>query len=176
VYERPLVEPGAYQRLVDAITEVAPPIGKRYLTAFSAGYGAVRAILRNHPGTIDGVLLLDGLHTGYTASGDVEADKMEPFRAYARSAADGEKRFVITHSEIIPGYYASTSETADDILRAIGIPRKSRAPKRFGMLPTYEASCGNLMILGFRGDTAPDHLDHFHAMSEFLTVLLTPDP
>ena len=171
VYERPLLESGAYRRLIDAIAEQAPPIHRRYLTAFSAGYGAVRAILRNHAETVDGVLLLDGLHTGYTDSGDVEADKMEPFRAYARSAADGKNRFVITHSEIIPGHYASTSETADDIRRAIGIPRESRATKRFGMLPTYEASCGNLLILGFRGDTAPDHMDHFHAMSEFLAML-----
>lgn len=176
VYERPLIEPGAYQRLVGAIEEQTPPVRKRYLTAFSAGYGAVRAILRNHAEAVDGVLLLDGLHTGYTEGGDVEAGKMEPFRAFARRAADGGKRFLITHSEIIPGYYASTSETADDIARAMGLQRRSGLTRRFGMISTYEASCGNLLILGFRGDAAPDHIDHFHSMAGFLAVFLLLEP
>jgi hypothetical protein len=31
---------------------------------------------------------------------------------------------------------------------------------------------GNLAVLGFAGNTAPDHVDHFHGMPEFLRRLL----
>jgi hypothetical protein len=31
-----------------------------------------------------------------------------------------------------------------------------------------EVQAGRLRILGFAGNTAPDHVDHFHGMPEFL--------
>jgi hypothetical protein len=31
---------------------------------------------------------------------------------------------------------------------------------------------GNLAILGFAGNSAPDHIDHFHGMGEFLAALM----
>ena len=43
--------------------------------------------------------------------------------AFARAAARGEKRMLIAHSEIFPGTYASTTETADWTITALGLRR-----------------------------------------------------
>ena len=40
------------------------------------------------------------------------------------------------------------------------------------MLQRYEARCGGLVVLGFQGDEAADHIDHFHAMGAVLALLL----
>jgi len=99
-----------------------------YLTSFSAGYGAVRAVLRNGSDRIDGILLLDSLHTGYlpdrkplASGGAIEKEKLEGFVHFAERARNGEKRMIITHSEVFPGTYASTTETADSLLESLGL-------------------------------------------------------
>ena len=95
------------------------------LSAFSAGYGAVRAVLGNSEmdTTIAGVLLLDGLHVSYMpertplASGGVlDTARLAPFLDFAERALRGERRMLVTHSEIFPGSFASTTETADYLL------------------------------------------------------------
>jgi len=35
-----------------------------------------------------------------------------------------------------------------------------------------EVRSGSLLIMGFAGNSAPDHIDQFHAMPEFLELLL----
>jgi hypothetical protein len=35
-----------------------------------------------------------------------------------------------------------------------------------------ETYAGNLTILGFAGNTAPDHIDHFHGLPLFLKMIL----
>ena len=80
----------------------------------------------------DGVLVLDGLHTGYTPSGRplavggvLEKDGMSPFIDYAKRAAVGERAILITHSEVFPGTFASTTETADALLGELQIERRA---------------------------------------------------
>src|SRR5205085_12531244 len=98
-------------------------INHLYLSGFSAGYGAVRAILRNRADSIDGILLLDGLHTSYVADRKVDPIAMQPFLDFARAAVAGRKRFVFSHSEIFPGTFASTTETADYLIHELGLKR-----------------------------------------------------
>jgi peptidoglycan/xylan/chitin deacetylase (PgdA/CDA1 family) len=189
VYDRPFTEPGALDRLVAAALDaVARATGKRPtmvrldLSAFSAGYGAVRALARQ-PGfskQVGGVLLLDGLHAGYVPEGRVLADggalqpaDIEPFVALARQAAAGEIAFVVTHSEIFPGTFASTTETTDALLNALGLKRTAVLEwGPLGMQQLSEASQGRFTVLGFAGNTAPDHVDHLHALPRFAEVLL----
>jgi hypothetical protein len=85
----------------------------------------------------------------------------------------GEKRFVVTHSEIFPGTFASTTETADWLLRALSLRRTPvlRWGPR-GMQQLSEVRVGGFEVLGFAGNSAPDHVDHLHAMPEFLTRTL----
>lgn len=183
LYEQRLADPATFPALLAAIEqEAAIRPRRRFLTGFSAGYGAIRAILRTHYDAVDGVLLLDGLHTSYVPErkplaegGVLDESKLEPFLRIARDAAEGRKRLVITHSEIFPGTFASTTETASWLLQKLEL--KAQPVLQWGpggMQQISEAKKGSLHILGFAGNTAPDHLDHLHGYEPFLRLLLTP--
>jgi hypothetical protein len=149
-----------------------------YLSSFSAGYGAVRAILSQTDALplLNGVLLLDGLHTDYVPErkvlaegGKLNEEKLLPFLNFARLAIAGRKDFVITHSEIFPGTYASTTETADYLIQQTSLHRTPVLKWGvLGMQQLSEAKKGRFMVLGFAGNSAPDHIDHFHALYKFL--------
>ena len=90
VYERPLRAPGAAEALMAALYRDLGRPSSLWLSGFSAGYGAVAALL---DGGVEpaGVLLLDGLHTGYApegrpSAGDraLEEGYLETFLPYAR--------------------------------------------------------------------------------------------
>jgi hypothetical protein len=161
------------------LKELQPRIRIRhlYLSGFSAGYVAVRAILRNYVVNVDGILLLDGLHTGYVGERQVDPIAMAPFLEFARKAVAGKKRFVFTHSEIFPGTFASTTETSDYLIQQLGLKRTPviRWGPR-GMQQISEVHSGGLSILGFAGNSAPDHIDQFHSMPEFLELLFEGGP
>ncbi|HEU4747449.1 MAG TPA: hypothetical protein VFS56_03040 [Gemmatimonadaceae bacterium] len=188
-YHRAFAAPGAFDSLLrDAEREVSAAIARPAriarvtLTGFSAGHGAIRAILREprHFAKVDAVLLLDGMHTSYVPDGIVldkggalDTTNLTAFADFARAAIRGEKRFLVTHSEIFPGTFASTTETAEWLLRALGVRRAPilRWGPR-GMQQLSEVRSGGFEMLGFAGNSAPDHVDHLHAMPEFLARVL----
>jgi pimeloyl-ACP methyl ester carboxylesterase len=177
IYDQAFSDPAAFDSLVAQIRSHIK-IDRVFLSGFSAGYGAVRAILRNRADAISGILLLDGLHTGYIPprkpifeGGKLDVAPLQPFLDFAKSG----KRFVFSHSEIFPGTFASTTETADWLIRELGLKRTpvlKWGPR--GMQQLSEVRSANLLIMGFAGNSAPDHVDQFHAMPEFLELLLAP--
>ncbi|HYW08370.1 MAG TPA: hypothetical protein VE913_15535, partial [Longimicrobium sp.] len=188
-YGRPFTDPAAFDSLLAGVAREASAAAGRpvrirsvTLSGFSAGYGAVRAILREprHFATVGAVLLLDGLHASYVpegsglaAGGVLDTTNLDAFAAYARAAVRGEKRFVVTHSEIFPGTFASTTESADWLLGSLGIrrvPVLRWGPR--GMQQLSEARARGFEVLGFAGNSAPDHIDHLHAIPEFLARAL----
>ncbi len=181
-YSIPFEDPAAFVRLRERIASEVPRVERVYLTGFSAGYGAIREILRQRPDEIDGVLLLDGLHAGYVPDGKpladggvIDAKAMEPFLRYAERAVRGEKRFVVTHSEIFPGTFVSTTETADYLMESLQLRRTPLLEwGPLGMQQLSKVEGGRLTILGFAGNTAPDHIDHLHAYRHFLELLIGP--
>ena len=188
-YHRAYSDPAAFDSLLAGIArETSLAIGKTaridrvMLVGFSAGHGAVRAILLEprHFVRVNSVLLLDGMHTSYVpdgtvlaAGGALDTTNLVAFEAFARAAMRGEKRFVVSHSEIFPGTFASTTETADWLLHALGLRRTPvlRWGPR-GMQQLSEARAGGFELLGFAGNSAPDHIDQLHAMPEFLAKVL----
>ncbi len=200
-YHRAYADPAAFDSLLAGIARevavaarVAPNVGPvspgvpsarpRHvaLTAFSAGHGAVRAILLapRHVAAVDAILLLDGLHTSYVPEGSVlatggalDTTNLVALTDFARAAVRGEKRMVVTHSEIFPGTFASTTETADWMLASLGLRRTPvlRWGPR-GMQQLSEAGAGRFELLGFAGNSAPDHVDHLHGLPEFLARTL----
>lgn len=187
-YHRAFAEPAAFDSLLAGIareiatTTGAPArLGHLALVGFSAGHGAIRAILLEprHFARVNAVLLLDGMHTSYVPEGRVLADSgaldttnLGAFAEFARAAVRGEKRFIVTHSEIFPGTFASTTETADWLLAALGLRRTpvlQWGPR--GMQQLSAVRAGGFEVLGFAGNTAPDHIDHLHAMPELLARL-----
>jgi hypothetical protein len=189
VYHRAFAEPAAFDSLLAGISrEVSSAagkpmrIGRLTLIGFSAGHGAVRAILAEprHFARVDAVLLLDGMHTSYVPEGSVlatggalDTTNLVAFASFARAAMRGEKRFLVTHSEIFPGTFASTTETADWLLRSLGLRRKPvlRWGPR-GMQQLSEVRAGRFEVMGFAGNSAPDHVDQLHAMPELLVRLI----
>ncbi len=170
-YEIPFQDATMFPRLIERIEAQSPPIRATYLSGFSAGYGAIRQIVTQQPDAIDGVLLIDGLHTSYIG-GRVDETRLAPFLRYAERAVRGEKRFVITHSEIFPGTFASTTETSDWLLQQLGI-RRTPVVKwgPHGMQQLSEARQGSFVVLGFAGNSAPDHIDQLHGLGTFLRML-----
>jgi len=190
-YHRAFADPTAFDSLLAGVArEVAAAIGRAVrvgrvtLVGFSAGHGAVRAVIREprHFARVSTVLLLDGMHTSYVSEGTVlaaggalDTTNLVAFADFAKAAIRGEKRFVVTHSEIFPGTFASTTETADWLLRALGLRRTPvlRWGPR-GMQQLSEVRAGRFELLGFAGNSAPDHIDHLHAMPELLARALEP--
>ncbi len=185
-YEHPFREEGVFNRLLDSLARAAhdeldEPVrfDRVDLSAFSAGYGAVRAILADGANRIRGILLLDGLHTGYiperkvlAEGGRLDTTLLAPFLRFARLAVAGEKALVLTHSEIFPGTFASTTETSDYLVERLGLERTAVLEwGPGGMQQVSEVHAGRFQIRGFAGNTAPDHLDHLHGMAEFLPLL-----
>lgn len=191
IYDRTFGDTTALPTLLDSVrahvarrTGRTRPLASVTLTAFSAGHGAVRAILRapTLAAQIGSILLLDGLHTSYVPEGRPLADggtldstNLVALRDYARRAMRGEARLLVTHSTIFPGTYASTTETADWILASLGLRRTAVlawGPR--GMQQLSEVQAGGFALLGFAGNSAPDHVDHLHAMPELLARLQRP--
>ncbi|MCB0719221.1 MAG: hypothetical protein KDD65_12295 [Bacteroidetes bacterium] len=184
-YERPLQKPGTLADIVSAVRTAAfgsaqssAPVRRIVVTAFSAGYGAVRAILRDTESAelVDSVILMDGLHASYVPDGtrlaeggSVDSVQMAPFIRFAARAAAGEKQLLITHSEVFPGTYCSTTETTDYLIRSVGLERRAVLRWGPGGMQQLSSTCeGGLEILGFAGNSAPDHVDHFHGFAAWL--------
>jgi len=137
----------------------------------------VREILKTpeNYARVDRALLIDGLHTGYIGGkpgpqeSELETDKLEIFLQFARDAVAGRKQMIITHSEIFPGTFASTTETSDWLLRQLGIKR--RAVAQWGPMDTQQLSevrVGKFMLVGYAGNSAPDHVDQLHSLPDYL--------
>ena len=189
VYDRSFREPGAMdsvmaqvQRGLDSLAGRTVRIERVVLSGFSAGHGAIRVILRDSTwaARVHAVLLLDGMHTSYVPEGRPLADggtldslNLLSLTAFARRAVNGQSRMLVTHSEIFPGTYASTTETAQWMLQALGLRAKpvlAWGPR--GMQQLSDTRAGRLRVMGFAGTSAPDHIDHLHAMPELLRLLL----
>lgn len=192
-YDRAFSDPAVFDSLLAQVTREASSaagrairIGRITLVGFSAGHGAIRAILREprHFARVNAVLLLDGMHTSYlpegtviAAGGTVDTTNLVGFRDFALAAMRGDKRFLVTHTEIFPGTFASTTETADWLLHSLGLRRTAVA--RFGprgIQQLSEVRAGQFELMGFAGNTGPDHIDQLHSMPEFLARLLAGKP
>ena len=197
-------QPETFQNL---LSEAAENLGSKRgwgsisLSCFSAGYGAVREILRRpeYFALVNNVLLLDGMHASYSPEGKlladggtIQASDIEVFVNFARAAVAGgrvsggssprvskgvfskgvfnkgdagRKTFVVTHSEIFPGAYASTTECADYLLAQLALKRQPRLREGpMGMQQLSAADAGGFHLRGYAGNSAPDHIDFLHAM------------
>jgi hypothetical protein len=172
VYREPFVDPTKFSKLIEE-AEIAS--GGTYntivLSSFSAGYGAIREILRdktNWP-RITSVILADSMYSDYGK----EPEDLGPFLAYIQ----GGKRLVMTHSELYPGTYESTFESADWLLAKMGAKRKAVLKwGPVGMQQLSEAAKGGFIVLGFAGNTADDHVDHLYGFEQWYALALPPPP
>jgi hypothetical protein len=184
-YSKLFVDAASFAALIaDAEAAGGVKFSEIDLGGWSAGCGALRQILRDPASyaRVDRVLCIDGVHAGYAAGyaggtpgvePAIEPKDLDSWLQFGRDAIAGKKRLVITHSEIFPGTYASTSETADYLLRQWGVaphPVVKWGPMRTQMLS--EVKTGGLRVVGFAGNSAPDHVDQMQSLAEYLGWLL----
>lgn len=156
---------------------------KIILSGFSAGYGAIKHLLfyKNSYDEINSIILLDGLHASYIPEnktlyegGKIDSSALGNFLRFAKDASESKnnKKFLFTHSQIFPGTYVSTTESADYFTRKLNLkiePALKWGP--LGMQLLGEVRKNNFVILAFAGNSAPDHIDHLHSLFYFLNFI-----
>ena len=154
------------------------------LSGFSAGYGAIRRIISSewNFARVDAILLLDGFHTSYiperkvlAEGGRVDSTGLLSYIRFAQGAAakQSRKKFLITHSEIFPGTFVSTTEATDYLLHTLSLKRTPVL--KWGPLGMQQLSVSrrnHVAVSGFAGNTAKDHVDHLQALYWFLRELM----
>jgi hypothetical protein len=164
--------------------------GRLAITSFSAGFGAVREILKTNDyfDRIAGIYMVDSLYCGYIGDGTdavqegvVHPGLMKDFLRFARAAADGDKVMIITHCMVPTPGYASTCETADYLLDKLDLVPKPvdisvrLSPKVEGVaepLRLYrKAVRKGFSLYGSHGVAANDHVDHLRHMAYWLPGL-----
>jgi hypothetical protein len=179
VYAEPFADASLFSRLITKTLDAlkaperaeAPRLGRLTVSSFSAGFGGVREILKvpEHFERIDTLVMADSIYAGY--EGDPSRRRADPllmdgFRRFALEAAAGRKTFLLTHSAQVPGGYASTTETADFLIRAVGgEPETTDLDWGDGWTQTRRFAQGRFLALGFAGGEGVDHMRHLRGIA-----------
>jgi hypothetical protein len=168
-YGRPFSDPELFRNLLRDIEKSVAEYTKKPsahirrlgLTGWSAGYGAIRAILKQKAGKrVDAVVLLDGLHSNYDENNPLglRASQLRPFVQFAKRAVSGGKFMFVSHSSIVPPGYASTTETAHYLATKLGLKVLRSSAKDSPLLSRYEqAKSGGFLMRGYHGEGKDDH-------------------
>jgi hypothetical protein len=196
-YEKPFSDPPLFHSLLNEAWTAAgyagPPQWRRVcVSSFSAGYGAIRALLRQpeHAPRIDAIYLADSLYAGWldadgpaSGSGPAAApgarrlnpQNIEPFRRYAAEAAAGRRTMIVTHGYYDPVKYAGTHVTADDLIAHVGAARRPVSePGPARLRVTSRVQVGGLRIYGCEGNTGEDHGEHLRGLRFGFALLPLP--
>ena len=185
-YAKTFSDPALFGKLLKEAEEKAGvPLRPITLAGWSAGCGAIRQIMSTpeYYDLVANTIMIDGIHTSYVNGkpGPLESEldpaNLNIYVKMARDAIAGKRRMIITHTEIFPGTFASTTETADYILGQLGLKRTPIV--KWGPMGTQELSevrSGDFLLVGFAGNSAPDHVDQLHSLPEFLRWLESMKP
>lgn len=151
------------------------------LSSFSAGYGAIRALLQDSKcfDLIDQLVLADTVYASFgnarNASGarpypSIEQNK--PFIEFAKLAARGRKGMVLTHCELEPETYSSTEEVGCLIRDAIGAPlRPTSEIWPSGLELKGKVQKGRFVSIATHGNKGADHLMHLRCIGSWYRML-----
>ncbi len=143
-----------------------------YVSSFSAGYGAVREILKtpSYFEQVAGIVAADSIYAGLNTQElkrVVDDENMRDFVRFASLAAMNKKAFVLSHSAQ-PTSYASTTETADYLLNSLNMTRMPHTSLSTDALrQTSRAERGQFLILGFDGVSGQEHMQHLKHIDTF---------
>lgn len=141
------------------------------VSSFSAGYGAVREILKSaaYRDRIDALVAADSLYATTAGDGTPLDSQMVDYKTYASLAAAGEKTFLFSHSRVPTFTYESTEETGDELLESLGVSAGVIDEQGLGDLHFYRyAEQGNFRLWGATGADGDAHLAHLRYLGEFL--------
>lgn len=180
-YAEPFRDPGHFGRLLERVGETAGGRVERVsISSFSAGYGAVREILKSaeYTALIDRLVLCDSLYAGFAPdSTAANPEHLAPFIPFCQAAARGEKSFCLTYSRVPTETYANTAACAAGLAAAVGVAIE---PVERGALPATldpdfplleRADRGRFHLWGYAGDDAPAHLTHIRHLADVWLAL-----
>jgi hypothetical protein len=151
--------------------------GNQAVSSFSAGYAAVREILKptqSYYNQIKGILLADSLYASFTSTSDHTplASQMVDFKRFALDASNGSKTFVFSHSQVPTFTYCRTDECADSLVPHVAAAWQAHTATGLGGMQFYRRSLkGNFAIYGAIGADGPAHSLHLQTMGQFLGAL-----
>ena len=154
------------------------------VSSFSAGYGAVREVLKNSTyfNDIDGMVLADTVYASFTSVSDHTPldSQMTGFRDFAAAAKNGAKTLTLSHSQVLTYTYCNTAETADDLMAWTGVTPSAYNVTGLGNLQFYRhAQSGEFEMFGALGDDAAAHSKHLQNIGQFfddLPLAVVPEP
>lgn len=176
VYQRAFQDPDSWSTVLSHVmSELKTPadtkIGRIDVTSFSAGYGAVRELLKQElpQKHIRRIILADSMYASFTSPEDKTPLKsqIEPYLSFARAAIKGEKSFVITYSQVPTDTYANSAACGRELVKQLGLkfsppPFSKQATERlypdYLLLETLDK--GGLHIWGYAGTDAQAHMTH----------------
>jgi hypothetical protein len=141
------------------------------VSSFSAGYGAVREILKSatYRNDIDVLLAADSLYA--TTAGDTTPldSQMADYKTFANLAKNGSKTFLYSHSQVPTFTYETTGECGDELMQSLGVTPSTYNVNGLGTLNFYRrAQTGNFKLWGALGTDGDSHLEHLRYIGEFL--------
>jgi hypothetical protein len=141
------------------------------VSSFSAGYGAVREILKTatYRDAIDALLAADSLYATTAGDGTPLDSQMANYKTFASLAKNGQKTFLYSHSQVPTYTYETTGECGDELLQSLGVSAPAYNAGGLGTLNFYRhAKSGNFELWGALGADGDSHLEHLRYAGEFL--------
>jgi hypothetical protein len=148
------------------------------LSSWSAGFGAVTEILSYQRGLVDGVILLDSLHSDYDRSAPerrVAGARLAPILAIADRAVERDAVLFVSHSSIVPPGYASTTEVADFLIDHVAGARiEAQGTSRLGARLVSRFDRLGMHVRGYAGGDKIAHCAHVDLLAEAVRDYLEP--
>ncbi len=119
------------------------------VSSFSAGYGAVREILKSstYRNEINSLLAADSLYATTASDGTPLDSQMVDYKTFAGLAKNGTKTFLFSHSQVPTYTYESTQECGDELMQYLGISATPINTNGLGTLHFYRyAQTGNFRL------------------------------
>ena len=179
-YSTPFSDQSLFQSLIDeSLTRVRGQPGfsttlkwdQVGVSSFSAGYGAVREILksRRYRNTIDALLAADSLYATTASDGTPLDSQMVDYKRFATLAKEGEKTFLFTHSQVLTYTYENTMETGNELMEHLQIEANPVSIDGLGTLEFYRhVKSGKFQLWGASGADGDAHLEHLRYIGFFL--------
>jgi hypothetical protein len=152
------------------------------ISSFSAGYGAVRELVKD-PGAfrlMRRVVLGDSMY-GSLVSDSTErmpvAEHIDVWVPLAKAAMRGEKTFAVTFSQVPTPTYASSSECAAALVEAVGGKLKAVEPgtlaatldSEFPLRSRFDS--GSFHVWGYGGEDGQAHMTHARHLADVWMAL-----
>lgn len=154
------------------------------VSSFSAGYGAVREILRrpHYHALIQTVVLCDSMY-GALEPADVNrgrrplGEHIDVWLPFAEAAARGDKTMLISYSAVPTSSYASTSECVAALAARLSLPLTPVAQDSGPAVQETEyplrtrGDRGRLHVWGYAGEDAGAHLTHVRHLADLYRAI-----